>query len=110
MGLTAAERESRLPDALAALIETAGLSQSELSRRSGVSRAKIGGYIRAESGMTVSTLFRLLEHLGADLVDLERELSGDSERVLHPASVDDLAAVRRHLLRAVQVLLEADEA
>lgn len=55
-----------------------GLSQSELSRRTGVNQAEISRIERGSGNPTEKTLFRLADALGADLQLVERDIAAAS--------------------------------
>ena len=74
---------------LALIINECGLSQSELSRRSGVSRQLINGWARQRVSVTLSsTVGQLLSGLQLTLADLlldeETLVREDSEKRAHP--------------------------
>lgn len=63
-----------LAPALARLMAARGLTQVELARRSGVTQPAISAYLSGKRPPTLANLGRLLRGMGADLVDLQREL------------------------------------
>lgn len=66
-----------------------GLTQREVSERTGLTRAMISGYERGRLNPLVRSLWKLLEALGATLTDLEtlmqeRQAEREPERALAP--------------------------
>lgn len=59
-----------LPGALRRMMEERGLSQSDLSRRTGVPQPKISEYLSGRTEPTLSTLGKLLEGMGATAREL----------------------------------------
>ena len=76
-----------LGKALRWLREKEGRRQYEIARTAGVTKAMLSAYETGKQAPSLASLERILDALGADLVDLARALDHVNERRPRPASL-----------------------